>query len=159
MSQACGFRRIPTALWPRLRIVHIPASVTTFAGVSWQTFQGQVVDEIGVDYFSKPLSTTATEIRDINEHVVTAVEVGSRVHDVVTVSGDTGSPVPTGSVNIDWFANGSCTGRPNSNSGPMPLNGIGQAARVSAAADWCWRLRVQGPLPGRRDPRRLGRAV
>src|SRR5215208_3087930 len=72
-------------------------------------------------------STTATDIHNAQHTIVTAVAVGTTVHDFVTVTGQAGAPNPTGNVNIDWFLNGTCTGPPQSNSGSIgPLNGAGQ---------------------------------
>src|SRR6266508_3847056 len=50
-------------------------------------------------------SATATSIHNANHQVVTAVEIGSTVHDFVTVTGQANSPAPSGNVNIDWFLN------------------------------------------------------
>ena len=72
-------------------------------------------------------SSTATDIHNAAHAVVTAVAVGTTVHDFVTVTGQPGSPVPTGNVSIDWFLNGDCSGAPAQNSGPVgPLNASGQ---------------------------------
>ncbi len=58
--------------------------------------------------------------------VVTAVAVGSTVHDFVSVTGQPGAPVPTGNVNVDWFLNGTCAGAPAATSGSVgPLDGAG----------------------------------
>jgi hypothetical protein len=72
-------------------------------------------------------SSTATTIHDAAHNPVTAVAAGSTVHDLVTVTGQPGSPVPTGNVTIDWFLNGTCAGAPAANSGPVgPLDAAGQ---------------------------------
>jgi hypothetical protein len=54
-------------------------------------------------------STTATEIHNAAHQVVTTVEVGTTVHDFVTVTGQPGSPFPSGNVTIEWFGNSTCT--------------------------------------------------
>jgi hypothetical protein len=64
-------------------------------------------------------SSTATTIHDAAHNPVTAVAVGSTVHDLVTVTGQAGHSAPTGNVNVDWFLNGTCTGPPQSNSGSI----------------------------------------
>jgi hypothetical protein len=66
-------------------------------------------------------STTTSQIHNAAHAVVTAVEAGSTVHDFVTVSGGAGNPVPTGSVSMDWFLNGSCSGSPAATSAAIPL--------------------------------------
>jgi uncharacterized repeat protein (TIGR01451 family) len=67
-----------------------------------------------------PAVTMATAIHNAGEQVVTTVEAGTTVHDVVTVLA---SPpfVPTGNVTLDWFFNGTCSGGPAISSGPLPL--------------------------------------
>src|SRR3954454_5883107 len=72
-------------------------------------------------------SSTATDIHNAAHAPVTVVGAGSTVHDFVTVSGQPGSPNPSGNVNIDWFLNGTCTGAPQQNSGSIgPLSGAGE---------------------------------
>jgi uncharacterized repeat protein (TIGR01451 family) len=74
-----------------------------------------------------PLSSlTSTVIHSAAEQVVTTVPVGSTVHDLVTVTGSDGGPTPSGSVTVDWFATGSCSGAAVASSGPIALVG-GQA--------------------------------
>jgi hypothetical protein len=73
--------------------------------------------------------TVATNIHNAAHAVVTAVAVGSTVHDQAIVSAPAGSggPTPTGNVNFDWFLNGDCSGAPAQNSGSLgPLDGSGQ---------------------------------
>jgi len=55
-------------------------------------------------------SSTATQIHDSGHNVVTSAAAGDVVHDFVTVTGQSGSPIPTGNVTIEWFSNGGCTG-------------------------------------------------
>src|SRR4051812_7038450 len=72
-------------------------------------------------------SSTATQIHNPAHQIVTVMETGTTVHDFVAVTGQAGSPVPTGNVNVDWFLNGTCTGAPAANSGIVgPLNASGQ---------------------------------
>ncbi len=72
-------------------------------------------------------SSTATQIHDAAHQVVTTVQAGSIVHDFVTVTGVTGQPNPTGTVIVDWFTNGTCSGEvPAASSGPETLNANGQ---------------------------------
>jgi hypothetical protein len=72
-------------------------------------------------------STVTTQIHNAAHAVVAAVGVGSTVHDFVTVGGGTGNPTPTGSVTVDWFLNGSCTGAPVATSAALPLGPAGTA--------------------------------
>jgi uncharacterized repeat protein (TIGR01451 family) len=68
-------------------------------------------------------STTTTDIHDAGHQVVTAVAAGATVHDLVTVTGQPTSPIPSGNVSIDWFTNAACDG---ANSGDIgPLDGTG----------------------------------
>ena len=55
-------------------------------------------------------STTVTAIHNAAHQTVTAVAVGSTVHDFVTVTGQAGQPSPSGNVTIAWFLTGDCTG-------------------------------------------------
>src|SRR5206468_9727154 len=75
-----------------------------------------------------PLSTSVdTAIHNAAHQTVTAVAVGSTVHDFVTVNGQPNQPNPQGNVNIDWFLNGTCSGSPAVNSGSVgPLDANGQ---------------------------------
>ena len=71
-------------------------------------------------------STTTTTIHDGGHNPVTTVAAGTTVHDFVKVDGGGGNPVPSGNVSIDWFLNGTCTGAPAANSGPIALNAAGE---------------------------------
>jgi hypothetical protein len=76
-----------------------------------------------------PIATqVATTIHDASNAAVTTVQVGTTVHDFVTVSDVLqNEPTPTGNVNIDWFTNGTCTAPAASNSGSIgPLDANGQ---------------------------------
>ena len=64
-------------------------------------------------------STTNTAIHNAAHAVVTSVPVGTAVHDLVTVTGVAGNPPPTGTVSVDWFLNGDCSGAPAVNSGSV----------------------------------------
>jgi hypothetical protein len=69
-------------------------------------------------------SAVTTQIHNAAHQVVTTVAVGTTVHDRVSVTG-TGA-TPTGNVTFDWFLNGTCTGAPAANSGPVgPLDASG----------------------------------
>jgi hypothetical protein len=68
-------------------------------------------------------STTSTTIHNAAHAAVLTVPVGTTVHDFVEVSGGPGNPIPTGSVTVDWFLNGTCTGTPDSTSASVPLVG------------------------------------
>jgi len=70
-------------------------------------------------------STTSTTIHNAAHAAVTAVAVGTNVHDFVSVSGGAGNPVPTGNVTVDWFLNGTCAGAPASTSAVTPLDAAG----------------------------------
>jgi hypothetical protein len=72
-------------------------------------------------------SSTATQIHNAAHQVVTApIAPGTNVHDFVSVSGQAGSPTPTGNVTIDWFLNGSCSGAPAATSPTFALNAAGE---------------------------------
>jgi uncharacterized repeat protein (TIGR01451 family) len=64
-------------------------------------------------------SATTTILGPDDETAVTSVDVGTIVHDSVTVTGS--GPTPTGTVTFAWFANGLCTGNPLSTSDPLDL--------------------------------------
>jgi hypothetical protein len=70
-------------------------------------------------------TTTATDIHNAAHGTVTVVEVGTTVHDFVTVTGQPGSPNPTGNVTIDWFTNSQCSGAPAATSAPVALTANG----------------------------------
>src|SRR5207253_2164688 len=65
--------------------------------------------------------SVATEIRDAGNNAVTAVPLGTTVHDRAVVSGATGF-TPTGSVDFTFYANGTCTGS-GSSAGTVTLAG------------------------------------
>jgi phosphoheptose isomerase len=66
-------------------------------------------------------TTTTTDIR-VGNNVVTAVEVGTTVHDHVSVVSQGNNAIPTGNVTIDWFTNGTCSGAPADTSGQFTLD-------------------------------------
>ncbi|MFL5936047.1 MAG: hypothetical protein ACJ76U_04320, partial [Gaiellaceae bacterium] len=74
----------------------------------------------------KLASATATDIHNAAHQTVAVVDVGTTVHDFVTVSGQPTSPTPTGNVLFEWFLNGSCSGTAQSSATLGPLNGSGQ---------------------------------
>jgi hypothetical protein len=86
---------------------------------------------------NQPPSTTTTDIHDATHQIVTSVTEGSTVHDLITVSGVPGGPVPTGNVTLDWFANGACGGVPAASSSVGPLDAAGRVDATGFA---------QGPL-------------
>jgi uncharacterized repeat protein (TIGR01451 family) len=67
----------------------------------------------------------STDIHNAAHQVVTAVEVGSTVHDFVTVTGSAATPGST--VTVDWFANNTCAGTAASTSGNVTLDASGHA--------------------------------
>ena len=70
-------------------------------------------------------SQTSTVIHNAAHQVVTAVEVGTTVHDFVQVSG--GGPVPTGNVHLEWYDDANCLGNVLATSGSVgPLDASGQ---------------------------------
>jgi hypothetical protein len=71
-------------------------------------------------------SSTATDIHNAAHQVVTTVEVGSTVHDFVTVTGEAGKPNPSGNVTIDWFLNATCEAPAATTSAPIALDAAGQ---------------------------------
>jgi uncharacterized repeat protein (TIGR01451 family) len=76
----------------------------------------------GANCISLVIPTVTTDIHNAAHQVVTAVEVGSTVHDFVTVSGPA-----AGNVTVDWFTNNTCSGAPQSNSGSVALDANGHA--------------------------------
>jgi len=70
-------------------------------------------------------SATTTSIHNANHDVVTAIEAGETVHDFVSVTGAEGDPTPTGTVTVDWFDNGDCSGDPVESSDPTDLENDG----------------------------------
>src|SRR5262249_35205422 len=68
----------------------------------------------------RPPAPITPAIHNAAGQTVTTVEAGTTVHDVVTLLGLPNLP-PTGTVSIDWFVNGTCSGGPASNSGPLPI--------------------------------------
>ena len=93
-------------------------------------------------------STTATTIHNAAHAPVTAVAAGSIVHDSVTVSGGAGSPVPTGTVTIDWFTNNTCTGAPVTTSAAADARQRhGRRDRLPAGPAGGRSVRLQGALP------------
>jgi len=87
--------------------------------------------------FEKLSSTTASDIHNAQHQVVTAVAAGTVVHDFVTVTGRAAAPVPSGSVTVDWFTNGTCTGSPAATSAGVALDANGHAEAAAL---------TQGPL-------------
>jgi Big-like domain-containing protein len=76
--------------------------------------------------FTKGNTTTGTAIHVNGDHTtaVTAVPLGSTVHDSATVSG-TGFGAPTGDVTFSWYAtNDSCTGTPADAGTVTLVNGV-----------------------------------
>src|SRR3954454_12471964 len=73
-------------------------------------------------------TTTVTAIHNAAHQTVTAVPVGSTVHDFVTVADVLpNEPTPTGNVNVDWLVNGDLSGTPQASSGAyVPLDAYGQ---------------------------------
>src|SRR6266511_944666 len=78
-------------------------------------------------------SATATDIHNANHTVVTAVAVGTPVHDFVTVTGQQGAPVPSGNVSIDWFLNGDCSGQPQTFTAHVNVNDGNGSTNASGA--------------------------
>jgi len=76
-------------------------------------------------------SSTSTTIHNAAHQAVTTVEAGTTVHDFVSVTGGAGNPTPTGTVNVKWFTNNSCTGSAQSSSGNVSLAGNGTADLTS----------------------------
>ncbi len=112
--------------------------LTDLVGFTWDSLceSGQScptpnqLAQIGGSSFVQQLpSTTSTTIENGADTAVTAVAVGTPVHDFVTVgpspSAPPSSPTPTGDVSLDWFTNGTCSGPPTTVSGPLALNGAG----------------------------------
>jgi hypothetical protein len=64
-----------------------------------------------------------TDIHDASHTIVTAVNVGSTVHDKATLTANGSLPVPTGDVTFSWFKNGNCSGSAFATSGNFSLTG------------------------------------
>src|SRR5262249_7478217 len=72
-------------------------------------------------------SSTTTQIHDASHQPApTTIEAGTPVHDFVPVTGQPGEPVPTGSVTVLSYTNGTCTSPP-SGSGGAGLDASGHA--------------------------------
>jgi len=82
-------------------------------------------------------SDTSSTVLDTSDMTVTIVEVGTAVHDAVTVGPDPTDPLPsptvTGIVTISWFANGTCSNLATSTSGPLTLDTQGHLDATSFA--------------------------
>jgi hypothetical protein len=94
----------------------------------------------------EPIRSTTTTTIHVGEPPVTAVPVGSTVHDLVTVTGEAMpgipmQPAPEGNVNVEWFENGKCEGTAAKKLEPPGalVPGIGLVSTFSGFA--------QGPLP------------
>ena len=74
-------------------------------------------------------SSTATQIHNAAHQVVTSAAPGDVVHDFVTVTGQAGSPSPSGNVTIELFSNTGCTGTA-ANSSTVVLDGSGQVDAI-----------------------------
>jgi len=66
-------------------------------------------------------TSTATDIHNGQHQTVTTVAAGTQVHDFVTVSGQPGSPNPTGNVVLAWFTNNTCSAPAAQTSGNIAL--------------------------------------
>ena len=96
-------------------------------------------------------TTTVTAIHNAAHQVVTAVPVGTTVHDFVTVAECSRTADPDGERDVDWFLNGDCTGAPAANSGPIgPLDASGQfdATGFAFTVNSAGASGVPGELPG-----------
>jgi hypothetical protein len=94
--------------------------------------------------------TVSTTIHNAAHAAVTTVPVGTTVHDFVKVDGGTGNPVPTGSVTVDWFTNGACSGPPVATSAATPLGAAGTvdvtafSFTVNSAGDRAFKAHYSG---------------
>jgi hypothetical protein len=75
----------------------------------------------GANCISVLNTTTTTDIHNATHTVVTTAEAGVSVHDFVSVAAVGSNTVPTGTVNIEWFTNGTCTTPAADSSGPVAL--------------------------------------
>jgi hypothetical protein len=66
-------------------------------------------------------SSTASTIHNAAHQAVTTTALGATVHDYAAVTGQPGSPTPTGSVLVDWFTNSTCAGSPTVSSSSTTL--------------------------------------
>jgi len=90
---------------------------------------------LGANCVALHTTTTTTDVHNASNSAVTVVEAGTTVHDSVHVTNGTAN-APSGTVALDWFANNTCTGTPQSTSSPIAVTN-GQAEATSFA---------QGPL-------------
>jgi len=67
-----------------------------------------------------------TEIHDVNHVEVTSALTGTIVHDMATVTGTVGMPMPTGTVTFTVYHNQTCS-VPGTFAGAVPLDGAGVA--------------------------------
>src|SRR6266536_1076212 len=107
----------------------LPRRVTAVAQ-STATLHSVVGDDTAADCKSisrtvKNTPNVTTAIHNPAHQVVTSVPVGTTVHDSVSVVDPNAFGIPTGDVTIDWFLNGTCTGSPAVNSGPLTLDAAG----------------------------------
>jgi hypothetical protein len=92
----------------------------------------------------------STTIHNAAHAGVTTVPVGTTVHDFVSVSGGTGNPVPTGTVTVDWFTNGTCALPATATSPPAALGASGSvdvtgfSFTVSTPGDVAFRAHYAG---------------
>src|SRR6266542_3801063 len=107
----------------------LPRRVTAVSQATG-TLHSVIADDTAAD--CKSISRTVanppnvtTAIHNPAHQVVTTVPVGTTVHDSVSVVDPNAFGIPTGDVTIDWFLNGTCTGSPAVNSGPLTLDAAG----------------------------------
>ena len=74
------------------------------------TTNAQVATAGASSIVQKLNSATSTAIHNGAHQTVTVLRAGAVVHDFITVSGQPGSPIPSGSVSLAWFTNGTCAG-------------------------------------------------
>src|SRR5262249_8555458 len=81
----------------------------------------------GQTQLQQRVSATATTIHDAGHNPGTSGAVGAQVHDAGSVTTSDPSPiqpVPTGSVTISWFTNGTCAAPPAATT-TVPLDAAG----------------------------------
>ncbi|MDD5356699.1 MAG: hypothetical protein PHS53_00920 [Candidatus Pacebacteria bacterium] len=75
--------------------------------------------------------TVTTNVHDANHAVITSAPIGSSVHDQATVTGETGGPVPTGTVNFNLYPNTTCEATPTTQSGVALTAGVGESSATT----------------------------
>jgi hypothetical protein len=88
-----------------------------------------VCEPFSVDLFA---STVTTQVHDVAHTDVTngSVPANSVIHDEATVTGS--GPTPTGTIDFDFFTDGTCSGTPTTESGVTLTGGVAESSATAA---------------------------